>query len=193
MKKLELDLQHTDALKFNIFLSNGQINLVSCLDEDTSMKCIFTIGWIGPVSFSPFLLYASIGNGQSKDDIMSYRYSYAVIKNSKVIGLNLPDFPMLETAIKIGSAHSDEVDKFKENNLTAFTGKFTKVPMIEECLINVECKVIDELKTGDHDTFILEPLSIFYNEDVFVEGRFTEKYKDKNNQIHAIDALPQFV
>ena len=99
---------------------------------------------------------------------------------------------MLETAIKIGSTHSDEVDKFQENDFTAFTGKITKVPLIEECLINMECKVINELKTGDHDMFILEPLSIFYNEDVFVEGSFVEKYKDKNNQIHAIDALAEF-
>ena len=131
--------------------------------------------------------------GKAKDDIMAYRYSYSVIKRSKVFGLNLPTIAMLDTVKKIGTSHSDEVDKFQENKLSAFEGKVTKVPLIEECFINMECKIINELKTGDHDIFIAEPVSLLYDEDVFIESRFSKKYKEKNNQIHITDALPEFV
>ncbi len=85
MKKEELDLNHPDALKFNIFLSNGQIGLLTCQGADKSTKTILTVGWIGPISFAPFLFYASIGNGKTKEDVMAYRYSYSIIKLPKFL------------------------------------------------------------------------------------------------------------
>ena len=193
MKKEELDLNHPDALKFNIFMSNGQLGLITSQSADKSIKTIFAVGWVGPISFAPFLLYASIGNGKTKDDIMAYRYSYSIIKSTGVFGFNIPTIEMLDIVKKIGTTHSDEVDKFQDNDLTVFRGKQTKVPLIEECFINVECEIINKMETGDHDIFIAKPVSLTYNEDVFTDGRFSDNYKDKKNQIHIIDALPEYV
>ncbi len=100
---------------------------------------------------------------------------------------------MLDTLTKIGTTHSDEVDKFQDNNLTVFEGKQTKVPLIEECYMNMECEIMNEIETGDHDIFIAKPVSLTYNEDVYTDGRFSDDYKDKKNQIHIIDALSEFI
>jgi len=47
--------------------------------------------------------------------------------------------------------------------------------------------VIDQFVTGDHTVFVGEPVAVFMDEDVLVDGKFNEKYRDKNNQLHLGD------
>ena len=55
--------------------------------------------------------------------------------------------------------------------------------MIAECFLNVECKVLEQFVTGDHMVFVAEPVAAFMNEDAIVDGKFSEKYYDKKNQL----------
>ncbi len=57
----------------------------------------------------------------------------------------------------------------------------------------MECKVIQEMVAGDHTIFVGEPLTILYDEDVFADGKFQDKYKDKNNQMHFLDLMSDMV
>ena len=50
--------------------------------------------------------------------------------------------------------------------------------MIAECFMNLECKVINQIVTGDHTVFVAEPIVALMNEDVVVNGKFSEKYLD---------------
>ena len=53
----------------------------------------------------------------------------------------------------------------------------------------MECKVTDEYVTGDHTVFVAEPILVLLNEDVLVDGNFSEKYRSKHQQIHLGDII----
>ena len=120
--------------------------------------------------------------------MFSYRYCYSIIKESGEFGVNVPPSGLLEAVGKVGFTHSNEVDKYELTGLTPMKAKHIACSLIQECVMNVECSVVDELVTGDHTIFIGEVKAIWYDDDIFVDGRFSDEARDKNNQIHLIDA-----
>jgi flavin reductase (DIM6/NTAB) family NADH-FMN oxidoreductase RutF len=50
------------------------------------------------------------------------------------------------------------VDKFKEFHLTPGESSCVKAPRIEECYVNLECKVVDARMAARYNLFILEVL-----------------------------------
>ncbi len=148
-----------------------------------------TLSWFTPTSKNPFLVSISVGHGRKDDPSSAYRVCRSYIDQTKEFGINVPLLQQKEIVLKIGSTHSDEVDKFTETGMTKMPSKIIKAPLIEECCINVECKVIDQFETGDHTVFIGEPIAISVNEDFFAEGKIAEKYRDKAQLIHAADVI----
>ena len=49
-----------------------------------------------------------------------------------------------------------DVDKFKEQKLTAAESRVVRCPSIEESPVNIECKVIEKKDYPTHDMFIAE-------------------------------------
>jgi len=131
----------------------------------------------------------SVGSGGKETGDFAYRVCYSLINETKEFGLNLPTIELTETIAKVGTTHSDEVDKFAETGLTPLAAKKISAPLISECFLNVECRVIQQFVTGDHTVFVAEPLAVYMDDDVFVDGKFTEKYRDKNNQVHLGDFI----
>ena len=82
------------------------------------------------------------------------RYSYGLIERAGVFGVNLPTADMVEAVDRCGSVSGREVgDKFAHVGLTPFPSTKIKAPLIAECPVNLECKLVDILKAGDHDLF----------------------------------------
>ena len=192
MKKAEFDLKGPDILKLIWLLSNGQVVMLTCCNSEKSINGIITLGWVTPISFEPFLIMASVGSGGKETGDRAYRFCYSLINDTKEFGLNIPTPKLTEAIVKVGTTHSDEVNKFEEAGLTPMQSKKIKTPMIEECFMNIECKVIDQLVTGDHTIFIAEPVAALMDADVMVDGKFSEKYCDKTNQLQASDFITIF-
>jgi len=53
----------------------------------------------------------------------------------------------------------------KQINLTPLPSTYVKAPIIDECPINIECRVISIQEIGDHDLFIGEVLAIHADVD----------------------------
>ena len=187
MKKAEFDLNGPDAMKLSWLLSNGQVVMLTCCNSRKSINGIIVASWVAPTSHEPLLITASIGNGKKGED--AYRACHALINETKEFGLNLPTPELTEAILKIGTTHSDEVDKFVETGLTPMQSNKIKAPMIEECFLNIECKVTDQIITGDHTVFVAKPVAVFMNEDVMIDGKFTEKYINKNNQVQICELI----
>ena len=58
----------------------------------------------------------------------------------------------------IGVYSGRDVDKFAKYKLTALPSKLVKPPIIAECPVNLECKLVGFHHVGDHDLFIGEVL-----------------------------------
>ena len=189
MTKKEFDLQGPDITKLSWFLSTSQAVMLTCCNAKRSINGIITVTWMTPTSHEPLLLMASVGSGGKETGDSAYRVCYSLINETKEFGLNISTSELTEAIGKVGTTHSDEVDKFAETGLTPFASKKISAPLISECFLNVECRVLQQFVTGDHTVFVAEPLAVYLNDDVIVDGKFTEKYQDRRNQVHLGDFL----
>ena len=163
--------------------------MLTCCNTQKSINGIITVSWMTPTSHVPLLLMVSVGSGGKETGVFAYRVCYSFINETKEFGLNLPTIDLTEAIGKVGSTHSDEVDKFTENGLTPMASRKISAPLITECFLNIECKVLQQFVTGDHTVFVAEPVAAYLDDDVIVDGKFAEKYRDKSTQVHIGDFI----
>lgn len=121
----ELSKEMLDQLKKGVFLT------VKNEDEVNTM----TIGW------------GSIGIMWSKPVFMVpvrySRYTYGLIDQSKDFTVSVPlKGNMAKELAYCGTKSGKDVDKFKELNLTAVDAKQVNTPIIGECQLHFECKIV---------------------------------------------------
>jgi flavin reductase (DIM6/NTAB) family NADH-FMN oxidoreductase RutF len=82
------------------------------------------------------------------------RYSYELIRDSGEFVVNLPTADMAEVVDRCGTISGREVgDKFAYAGLTPLPAAKVRAPLIAECPVNIECRLIDIIPAGDHDLF----------------------------------------
>jgi flavin reductase (DIM6/NTAB) family NADH-FMN oxidoreductase RutF len=131
--------------------------MVSCGDFNGE-KNIITIAWTGTICSNPPLCYISV---------RPERHSYQMIKESGEFVINLTTESLAFATDFCGVKSGENMDKFKETNLTPLPGIAVKAPIIGESPLNIECKVIEIKKLGSHDMFIAEVVAVHANEALF--------------------------
>lgn len=147
------------SIKVQTALAPLPVVMVSCGNEE---KCnITTIAWTGIINSEPPLVYVSIRPS---------RYSYSIIKNLREFVINIPDEKLVVATDFCGTKSGKEIDKFKEAKLTKGNANIVKAPLIEECPINIECKLKEIKKLGSHDMFIGEIVAVNADEKYIKEN-----------------------
>ena len=85
--------------------------------------------------------------------IAKARYSHELIGLSGEFVVNLPTTAILDKVGRCGSVSGRQVDKFAAFDLTALPATAVAPPLIAECPVNLECKLLDVADCGDHDLF----------------------------------------
>ena len=70
------------------------------------------------------------------------RYTYKLMEESGDFTVNIVPPSMKEVAQFCGTASGRDHDKFKEKGLTAVPSLKVKAPLIQECLLHVECRIV---------------------------------------------------
>ncbi len=136
--------------------------LLSVAGEDRPN--IITLSWVANVCSKPPTIVAGI---------RPQRHSYEMVKNAGDFVLNIPSIDQIDAAEFAGTKSGRDFDKFKECNLTPIPATKVNSPMIEECPINIECKVTKIDSPGVHDIFTAEVLAVHVDESVLDDdGRF---------------------
>lgn len=117
---------------------------------------IITLGWNMPTSNNPPMAAISVN---------LKAHSHKLIHEGGEFVLVFPSIEMEEEVMYCGTHSGREVDKFKETGLTPAPAKYVKPPLIEEAVVNMECKVVGELRTGDHTLFAGEILTAYLSEE----------------------------
>lgn len=125
--------------------------------------------WWSQLSFRPFLIGVAIA---------PERYTYRLIINSKIFGINFLDFKYVEKAPYLGDVSERFMKgKIKKAGLNIIRGKVLNTPLIAEASAALEAKLIDIFETGDHDWFVGEIVAAYATED-FQNGMWTlRKYR----------------
>ena len=100
-----------------------------------------TVVWFNMVEDEPPL----IGVAMSKS-----HYTRKGIKENKTFSINIPSSHMAEVVDFCGLHSGSKVDK--SHLFDIFYGELETAPMVKECALNLECKLVDskELNTTDH-------------------------------------------
>lgn len=131
------------------------IILVTSVDKNGRAN-IIVLAWYMQTSFQPRLFAISIGKT---------RYSHKLISESKEFVLVFPSQKMKEQTLFCGTHSGKSIDKFKETGLIAVSSKKVKAPLIDGCLANFECKVVNSVDSGDHTIFVGEVLAAYASID----------------------------
>ena len=146
-------------LKGSVILNPVPVVLVTSRNKEGKNN-VFTVGWTGTINTKPPMLYISI-----RPERLSYEY----IKESMDFVINMPSSKLVKAVDYCGVKPGRKFDKISEMNFTLHESTNVSAPYIEECPVNIECRVKQIIPLGTHDMFIAEVLSSHVNEDLFDE------------------------
>ncbi|MFQ6084685.1 MAG: flavin reductase family protein [Candidatus Bathyarchaeia archaeon] len=141
--------------------------LVSCADE-VGKTNIITLAWSMPVSMKPPM--AAIG-------VAPKRHSHLIIKETREFVINIPTMKIVRESLLCGRITGARYDKFEEARFTPISAKTVRPPLIKECVAHLECRLRQQLTTGDHTIFIGDVLAAHANEGIFDKRFKVEAYK----------------
>jgi flavin reductase (DIM6/NTAB) family NADH-FMN oxidoreductase RutF len=130
--------------------------MVSCAGSQGAPN-ILTIAWIGVVCSEPPIVSVSIRPG---------RYSCNMIKEAGNFVVNIPREEQLTALDFCGITSGRDVDKFAALGLTPLPASVVSAPLIKECPVNLECRVLDVKSLGTHDMFLGEIVAVHMDEEV---------------------------
>ncbi|WP_294153463.1 flavin reductase family protein [uncultured Clostridium sp.] len=146
-------------MKGSVILNPVPVVLITSKNNEGKTN-VFTVGWTGTINTKPPMLYISI-----RPERLSYEY----IKETMEFVLNMPGSNLVKAVDYCGVRTGKKNDKIKEMGFTLRNCSHVSVPYIEECPVNIECKVKDIIPLGTHDMFVAEVVGSHVNEDLFDE------------------------
>ena len=145
--------------KGSVILNPVPVVLITSKNNEGKTN-VFTVGWTGTINTKPPMLYISI-----RPERLSYEY----IKESMEFVVNLPSSDLVKKVDYCGVRSGKKNDKITEMGFTLKESLNISTPYINECPINIECKVTNILPLGTHDMFIAEVVGSHVNEDLLDE------------------------
>ena len=86
-------------------------------------------------------------------------YSHGLITQCGEYVVNLPTQAITEQVWDCGRVSGRTVDKFALTGLTPLPASVVAPPLIAECPVNIECRVMGIQEIGDHDLFLGEAVA----------------------------------
>jgi len=146
-----------------------KVTVKEAFDKFKPESCVFVIsvdkhgnpggmiaGWNMKCSSEPPLFAVSL----SKKG-----YTHKLIRQSKEFVIAVPN-KELEREVKFfGSKHGDKVNKFNETKIETAKAKFVRSPLLKKATVNFECRLEQEVDSGDHVIFIGGILASYVNKN----------------------------
>ena len=117
------------------------------------------LGWLTRVNFKPPMLGVAVNQGHA---------SHAAIVETGEFSVNFPTVEMVEVTDYVGLVSGKRVDKSGLFNL--FYGKLKGAPMISECPLTMECKLVETVELPSNSFLIGEIVGAYSEERFLTEG-----------------------
>ncbi len=116
---------------------------------------VLTVGWTGICCTRPPMTYISV---------RPERFSHDIIKESGEFVINLTTSSMVRQTDFCGVKSGRDLNKFEACNLHIVQSQKLSVPLIEECPVSLECRIIEAKLLGSHTMFLAEIVGIDVDE-----------------------------
>lgn len=124
-------MQKLPLRKAFTLIEPGPVVLVTT--HDGQQPNIMTISWTMVVDFTPVF---ALTTGP-------WNYSFAALRKTKECVIAIPPVDLLDKVVGVGTCSGADTDKFAKFKLTPLPASKVQAPLIQECLANIECRVID--------------------------------------------------
>jgi flavin reductase (DIM6/NTAB) family NADH-FMN oxidoreductase RutF len=122
------------------------------------------VAWFTMASYKPPRISISLGKGH---------YSNPAIKENQTFSVCLPSEDMVEVTDYCGIVSGKKHDKSGIFDL--FYGELKTAPMIKDCPLNMECKLVEIVESGLNEIFIGEIVGTYTEERFLTEGKMDFK------------------
>ncbi|MGM0509390.1 MAG: flavin reductase family protein [Fusobacteriota bacterium] len=109
--------------------------------------------------------------------IVPTRHSYDIIKSTGEFIVNVVPKDLKDEYYFLGKYSGRDVDKLAELDLNIEDGDIVDAPILKDFPINIECKVLNSIRTGSHEMFIGKVKKVHVD----------KKLVDKNNNVKLSD------
>lgn len=118
--------------------------LVSCRGKNGEDNAL-AVAYCGNCSYDPPMVMVGI---------VPSRYSYNLIKESGCFVVNVCSKENKEMFDYMGSKSGRDGDKFEATGAKKTEGINVNAPILADCPVNIECTIVDSIKTGSHHMFV---------------------------------------
>ena len=121
-----------------------------------------TVAWGGIANGEPPMISAAIRHT---------RHTLKGIRQNETFSVNIPSADMVREADYCGITYGSKVNKVEACQFEVFYGKLGNAPLIEQCPVNLECKVIHILDLGSHALVIGRIEETHVSESCLTDGK----------------------
>ena len=144
-------------LEPNTTLFPVPVVLITCGNNPPN---VFTLNRISSCNAEPPMLAVSVRPA---------RYSHDLIQEHQEFVVNIPDVGMELQTDYVGVTTGRDEDKWQTAGLTPLPANSVSAPIIGECVVNLECKVVQTVHLPSHALFIAEVVYLHAKEEVLNE------------------------
>ncbi|MBA7681036.1 Flavoredoxin [subsurface metagenome] len=103
--------------------------------------------------------------------IRHQRYTLKGIQQNLTFSINTPSIDLIRETDYCGITSGAKVDKVKVCQFKVFYGDLKTAPMIEQCPLNLECKVVQMLNLGSHSFVIGQVEGTYITESCLTDDK----------------------
>lgn len=120
-----------------------------------------TAAWSGIACSTPPMLTVALQH---------HRYTLKGIKENGTFSVNVPSAKLVRETDYCGIVSGTKEDKTSLCNFSPFYGKLKDAPLIEQCPVNLECRVVHMLHLGSHTLVIGQIEEVHISEECLTDG-----------------------
>jgi flavin reductase (DIM6/NTAB) family NADH-FMN oxidoreductase RutF len=115
---------------------------------------VMAMSWHMMVDFEPPLIACVVGAGD---------YSHAALLKTRECVIAIPGAELAKKLIGIGNCSGRNVDKFEKFGLTPLPASKVSPPLVAECGVNIECRLVDETLGARFNLYVLEAVQAWFD------------------------------
>lgn len=129
------------------FLEPGPVVLLATARDGRAN--VMPMSWHTMMEFTPPLVGCIVSNRN---------FSFQALKATRECVINIPTATLIRETVACGNVSGRSVDKFARFGLTPLPARRVRAPLIKECPVNLECRVVDARLVAKYNFFVLRVL-----------------------------------
>ena len=121
-----------------------------------------TVAWSGIANSQPPMISIAL---------LHKRYTLIGIRQNLTFSVNIPSTDLIKETDYCGTVSGSKTNKVDVCQFDVFYGKLNNAPLIKQCPVNLECKVVHTLDLGSHTLVIGSIEETHVSESCLTDGK----------------------